>query len=879
MQKSIVGIRFILITGIFLLIIQPAYSQTPILDRKVKISAQITSIRQFLNELSIKGNFSFSYGMDVPVNRQIQVTEKYQSIRNHLDGIFKGDSLTYIEKEGKILIIADHQPMTPKLTMKQTIRGRIMDLDSKLPLAGVNVILRSEGPVVGAVTDKHGYFRFEKVPIGRHDLECSYIGYEPKVLSNFLVTSGKEQVFDLELEESIISLRGVEVLSGSTRSKPVNDLTLISGRSFSAYEVENIPGSLSDISRAALSFPGVVTTNDGQNHIVIRGNSPKGLQWRLEGIELPNLNHFSEVGASGGGVNAISNNMLASSDFLTGAFSAEYGNALSGIFDLKLRTGNNEKHEQTFQIGLFGTELMVEGPLRKSSNTTYIAQYRYSTLKWIQKLGAPLQNVPDFQDLSFKIYHPTENLGVFSIFGIAGLSHQEGESGYVSNSNMATLGINNTYSIDPKTYIKSVIALSGRKYTWDSESNIGSSETPINQAWKTDISDYTVKASLALNRKINSKHKLKAGIIYEMIFNDSYLGWFSDTLYNWYTDPNHPDFGNQDFTFSYVDSKKNAATLQTYLNWKFRVTDALSLNSGIHFLKFYLNKNYSLEPRLSLKWEANPKHIFSAGFGVHSRKESMTFYIGEKTLFDGTVIQPNIDLELSKAQHYVLGYQYQLSKFIRLKAEAYYQYLFDIPAYPFPPYFSSINFDYGFEGNILTNYGTGYNKGVELTLEKFLSKGYHFMVNGTVYESKFRTKPGELLHTKYDGSYASNGLIGREFKVGKSRQNILTISARCLLIGGMRYLPIDRERSLAEDRQVRLLDNGFSEKADDYFRFDLQLKFRRNKSGHSGEWSIDLMNLTNRQNMLIEYWDSSIRDYRIQYQNPLLPFINYRIQF
>ena len=188
--------------------------------------------------------------------------------------------------------------------------------------------------------------------------------------------------------------------------------------------------------------------------------------------------------------------MLASSDFLTGAFPAEYGNALSGVFDLRLRTGNNEKHEQTLQVGLLGTEVMVEGPLSKSSNTTYIAQYRYSTLKLIQKMGVNLQSVPDFQDLSFKIYHPTEKLGVFSIFGIGGLSHEEGESGYIWNSNMATLGVSNTYSINPKTFIRSVIAFSGRRYTWDDEYNIGTSETPINQVWNTDITDYTGKRFL-----------------------------------------------------------------------------------------------------------------------------------------------------------------------------------------------------------------------------------------------------------------------------------------------------------------------------------------------------------------------------------------------
>jgi hypothetical protein len=287
------------------------------------------------------------------------------------------------------------------------------------------------------------------------------------------------------------------------------------------------------------------------------------------------------------------------------------------------------------------------------------------------------------------------------------------------------------------------------------------------------------------------------------------------------------------------------------------------MNSGIHFLQFYLNNNFSIEPRLGFQWELNPKHILSAGFGVHSRKESMTLYTGKMTLHDGAVIQPNKDLELTKARHYVI----------------YYQYLYNIPAYPFPPYFSTINMDYGFEGNILVNYGTAYNRGLELTLEKHISKNYYFILNGTLYESKFKNKLGEVLHTKYDGSYAANGLLGKEFRVGKDKQNILSISTRFIFIGGMRYLPVDWEQSLAEGYEIRIWDNGYTEKASDYFRIDLQIRFTRNKPKYTGEWSLDIMNLTNRKNMLIESWESDIRNFRKEYQNPIIPILSYRIQF
>ncbi len=863
---------------LFAMLFQPAWAQIKLLDGHISFAEQTASIKSLLSTMeSIKG-FTFSYGSEVPVEQSFHVTSEKLTIREHLNDMFKNDSLAFIERGNKILIVPASS-VVKKEKPHQTVRGRILDKDTKLPLVGVNVLLGSDGPEKGTISGLNGYFRFDKVHVGRHDIQCSYIGYEPKSLSNIQVTSGKEFMAEVEMEESVYAISEVKITLGNERSLPINDLTVVSGRSFTAYEVENTPGSLSDISRAAVSFPGVISTYDGQNHIVVRGNSPKGLQWRLEGIEIPNLNHFSDIGASGGGVNVVSNNMLGGSDFITSAFPAEYGNALSGVFDLRLRSGNNEKHEQTFQIGLLGTEAMVEGPISKKSNSTYIAQYRYSTLKIVQKLGADLKSVPDFQDLSFKIYHPTKKLGVFTLFGIGGMSHETGTSGYEMGSDMATVGITNSLTLNPKTHLRTVLAFSGRTYTWDSDVNIGTAESPINRIWTTNIVDYTAKGSFIVNRKINNKHKLKAGIIYEMAWDDSYMGWYSDTLYSWYSDPENPGYQTQNYEYTFVDASINAGTLEAFANWRYRIGENLTLNTGMHFIQFYLNNNYSVEPRLGVQWNLKPRHTLSAGFGIHSRKESMTLYTGEFTTHDGEVITPNMDLELAKARHYVLAYDYRIGQHLNLKAEAYYQDLYDIPAYPFPPYFSTMNFDYGYEGNVLTNYGTGYNTGIELSLQRSMTNGFYFMVNGTIYDSKYMNKMGEQLNTKYNGTYASNGLIGKEFKIGNGKQHTLGISSRYILAGGMRYLPIDREASIANRSTIRLHDNGYSEKASDYFRIDLMIKFRRNHPRYTGEWSIDMLNLLNRQNMRSEYWDNSIQDFYEEPQNPFLLFLTYRIQF
>jgi hypothetical protein len=746
----------------------------------------------------------------------------------------------------------------------QTIRGKVVDHDSKAPLPFVTVYLETGGTGRGTVTDERGFYVLNDVQVGRCNLRFSCVGYETVYLTNQLLGSGKELVLNMELVESVLQLDAVDV-SHTPETGVLNTRVSVSGRSISAYEIENTAGSLSDISRTVQSLPGVFSSNDGQNHIIIRGNSPKGLQWRLEGIEIPNLNHFSNIGASGGGISIVSNNMISTSDFLTGAFPAEYGNALSGIFDLRLRTGNNEQHEQTLQVGLLGTELMAEGPINRETNTTYIAHYRYSTLKIIQALGADLHSIPDFQDLSFKIYHPTRKLGIFSIFGIGGLSHEVGENGaYDMHSNMSTLGLSNSLTLDSRTFLKTTLSFSAWNYRWDEESNIGTDAAPVDYTWGTDVTEYIMKGAFSLNRKLNARHKLKSGLIFEQAFNDSYMGWYSDTLQN---------------GISHIDTTSRAATIQAYVNWQSRVGSKLTFNTGLHFLHYYLTHSSSLEPRFGVQWEAHPRHLFSAGFGVHSRKESMTLYTGMMTLHDGAVIQPNLDLEVSKARHYILGYKYLATEQLQLKLEAYYQDLYDIPAYPFPPYFSTVNSDYGFEGNILDNYGTAYNKGIELTVERSILNGFHMMASGTVYDSRYINKLGEVLHTKYNGSYSMNGQFGKEFQLGKVKQHRLSLNMRLIFIGGMRYLPIDVERSRELGYQVRIMDNGFTEKNADYFRIDFLIKFTRNREKYSGEWSLDVMNLTNSRNELYTYWDSSENQMHVEYQNPLIPVISYRIQF
>ncbi|MBU3928481.1 MAG: carboxypeptidase-like regulatory domain-containing protein, partial [Bacteroidetes bacterium] len=242
----------------------------------------------------------------------------------------------------------------------QTVRGYVIDQDTKMPVFGVNILIIGSDPPQGASTDENGYFKIENVQVGRISLRLSCMGYETSTIPNLVVGTGKEVFATFEMQESLINLNEIVISGAAEKGEVNNEMSLISARQVTVEETQRFAGSLDDPSRMVSAFAGVTSDPLGNNDIVVRGNSPKGILWKLEGVDIPNPNHFSDESTTGGPINALSSNMLANSDFYTGAFAPEYGNALSGIFDVMLRTGNNEKPEYTLGIGVLGVDLAAE---------------------------------------------------------------------------------------------------------------------------------------------------------------------------------------------------------------------------------------------------------------------------------------------------------------------------------------------------------------------------------------------------------------------------------------------------------------------------------------------------------------------------------------
>jgi hypothetical protein len=766
--------------------------------------------------------------------------------------------------------------------LTQTVKGKVIDADTKTPLPGANIVVQNT-QFMGASSDNDGNFRIPKVPVGRQSFKVSFLGYEDAFLNEIMVGSGREVVLKIELKESVTNLEEVKVIANQDKSEPLNQMATISAQQITVESTSRIAAGINDPGRTAQSFAGVSAADDENNELVIRGNSPRGMLWRMEGIEIPNPNHFTNgEGGSGGGVSALSTQVLANSDFFTGAFPAEYGNALSGVFDLKLRNGNYEKHEYAFQLGVLGAQAALEGPLKKGTEASYLVNYRYSTLKLLGKAGIDISGgdiIPEWQDLSFKFYVPTKKAGYFSVWGLGGISSAgstvlKDTSSWLYRSDryqdtedhkLGIIGLTHNYLFqNSKTYIKTVAAYS---YT--------------NDGVVVDSLDYNFKAALIeeenfsyntfsinsfINHKFNAKHLVRAGVV------------FHNKGYNLNAKSLNYDTGTMD---ELIKSTGNTNLFESFVQWKYRLNDKIDINSGLHYTYQALNKDYSIEPRLGIRWDISEKHRVNLGAGLHSKVEPVSIYLAEKTLNDGSVIRPNKDLKITKAAHFVLGYNWNFARDFRLKTEVYYQHLYDVPVDPNDSTntMSALNFSSGFTNDKLANKGTGRNYGVELTLEKFFSNNWYMLTTASLFESKYTMPDGVERNTLFNSKYIFNVVGGKEFEVGRNKQNILGLNVRSMWRGGYRTTPLDLEESIAQNREVRDYSRAFETKVPDYFRIDAGISYRKNKPSWSWILSLDVQNVTSRLNVWEEYYSPETGKIEKYYMNGLIPILNYRIEF
>lgn len=765
-------------------------------------------------------------------------------------------------------------------TLTQTIRGTVVDRHVQTPMIGATVVVVGSNPLIGATTDVQGNFKITRVPVGMQTLHITYIGYKEIFLPNVIVNSGKETVLNIEMEENVITGKEVIVTADEHKEKPLNEMSVVSARTFSVEETQKFAVAINDPARMVSSFAGVVSTDDGLNNISIRGNSPNGLLWRMEGVDIPNPNHFSSVGSSGGGVSILSAQVLSNSDFITGAFAAEYGNALSGVFDLKLRKGNNEKREFTAKAGALGLDFAAEGPFAKNYKGSYLVNYRYSTLGILAAMGVlGDESNTTFQDLSFNVFLPTNKLGNFSVFGFGGLSrdvqHAVKDSAlWMENinkkyqdiffANSGAVGLTHSLIINTKTYLRSSVSLS--QTTNGDDLKFYNNDYNLIQGIDEKYKERKLTFMSTLNYKFNAKHLLRSGVTL------SNIGYHLDQSYY--------NFSTEQLE-QFINSNGSTNLIQLYSEWQFRPAEKFTLTSGLHYMQLLLNNTSSVEPRVALSFELSKKQSLSFGYGLVSQMQPLGIYFSESKDVNGNIQLLNKNLDFTKANHFVLSYDYLLTPQLRVKTEVYYQSLFNVPVDTARgSTYSILNQSDGYYMGTLQNKGTGRNYGIEFTLEKFLSNQFYFLLSSSLYQSKYTAQDGVERNTRFNANYANAFTAGKEFDWSKNDRNqTFGINTKVLYIGGFRRTPIDLDKSIQEDEPVYIEKEAYSIQNPAYFRLDTGISFKRNHKNRTTTWQLDIQNATNRKNIGGQYFDTEKKQLVTYYQTSLIPVLSYKVEF
>lgn len=781
---------------------------------------------------------------------------------------------------------------------KQTVRGKIYDSETNFQIIGAKITLLSDDSLAKfqVLTNEEGAFRIDNVPVGKYQLSAYYPTYDLKTIT-LEVNSGKEAIANIPLSERIIEQPEVKI-TARKKGAVINEMALISAQQFSVEETNRYPGSRMDPARMASNFAGVQGADDSRNDIIIRGNSPLGVVYKVEGVDIPNPSHFAISGSTGGPVSIINNKILGNSDFFMSAFPAEYGNSTSGIFDLKLRNGNTNRHEFTGQFGFLGTEFLAEGPMSKNGRSSYLVMGRYSTLSLFQKIGIQLGTdaVPVYGDAAFKFNFLTKKGGAFSFYGMGGKSsisiliseqkeyseefYGEGDRDQYFGTSMGITGLSYKKSLNEKTYIASTLALAYDEQHANHNYLIRSLESDsitIRVDSIYPLMGYkfaTTKASgfFSINHKINKQHLIKAGINVDVMFMDQL-----DSARILVTDTN--------FVIRW-DYKGSAAMIQPFIQWKYRISDKMDFTAGIHSQYFSLSNSFSyVEPRLGWKLKMNKGQAVFAGAGMHSSTQPLYTYTYHKLDNAGNKIYHNKNMDFSRSLHTGLGYEKAFEKGFNVRTEVYYQYLYNIPVTVTPSSFSLINMGGGFARffpDSLKNTGTGHNYGIELTVQKFFDKSFFFLFSGCLYDSKYTGSDGVLRNTSYNGSYVTNFLAGKEFKLN-SKQTI-SLGMKVTMAGGKRYGYADPVLSSLYN-EVIFKDSLYNERQfKDYFRADFKINWKFNADKVTHEIGLDLVNIFNTKNLLSLTYAPNLKNpsadpFAEKQQLGFLPIFYYKIDF
>lgn len=774
----------------------------------------------------------------------------------------------------------------------QLIFGTVTDKETQLPVPGATVYVKDSSPVIGTVADGNGKYRLENVPLGRQTVVCTAVGYSEYNSEALIVTSVKQVSLDIQLVSGL-QIEGVTINATKTISEPVNELAVVSARSFTAEEATRFPTGLNDVSRMALSFPGVQQGRlDSENDIVVRGNSSFGMIWRLEGLDIPSPSHFARVGTSGGAISILSAQLMGRSDFYIGGMPAEFGNTISAAMDIRLKNGNLNNNEHRASLSFIGLDYALEGPIKKE-RSSFVFNARYSTLGLLNRMGFYViaENAwNEFGDFSFNLYfdHPERNSKT-NVFGIAGVSVEKLLPYYPINerdpairwhyldqnlgSDMGVIGIVHKKVFNSKTHLR-VSAAVNRNSNFIRHDSLGVDDAPFRYE-HTEYMDSRIMANAVLTRKITDRWKFKTGIIGNIIRYEFYMR-------------NVPlrgidNLGASINKYLAVDNTGTSGIGQAYLQTTYYLTPKIMVSGGFHSIWLELNNTGAIDPRFSVKYQANANNAISLAIGKYSQSLPFPAYYYQQTdtLSNGTIETnyPNFDLEFIYSNHYILSHQYTTTDKLKISTEVYYQSLNKVPVATNPDnlyYF--LNNMTSFPAFDVESSGAGYNYGIDVGVEKLFSNDFYFLATASLYQSKYRAADGNIYNLRFNGVYLTAVTAGKEFNLGSG---VLQVGSRFTCNGGYRYTPHDPVLSAQAGEFIPLAGKEMTAQIPAYWKFDGRIAYRFNRPNWAMNISLDVSNFTGHKNVKEAGYNSVTNEVYYHYHDgvDLIPLLTIQVDF
>ncbi len=756
-------------------------------------------------------------------------------------------------------LLAEAQSIT------QTVKGTVTDQDSKQTVPFATIKLYNQDTTFISETDLDGVYSILNVPVGRYALRGSFFGYAPSEV-DVMVTSAKVSIGDIVLSQNLQDLEEVKISVKVDRHDAQNNMAATSAKTLFVEEANRYAGAFDDPARLVSSFAGITGAGVAENAISIRGNNPKSVLWRIEGVEVFNPNHFADLNSfGGGGISALSSHVLANSDFFSGAFPAEYTNSMSGVFDIKMRKGNAEDHEHTFKFGLIGVDFASEGPLSRKKKSSYVFNYRYSTLGLVTMFMPAEARGTNYQDLSFKLNFPTEKYGTISVWGLSLLDKSGGppdkdctewfydyeREDQKGKQFMGAIGASHLMCLNDSTYLSTTLSSSATGLDWKSDlMNYDFSLSPQNKV-QANNSNYIL--SSYLSTKLGKKHTNKTGVIVKG------LGY--DLNYQYALDGQN---------LSSISNEKGGSALVTAYTSSHVELGRWAVNAGLSTQHFFLTGKSTLEPRLGLSYALNNRNSLALAYGRHSQTEQLQYYFSQDV---------NRELDFAKAHHLVLRYKKMLSDKISINVELYFQYLYSVPvSIDNSMSFVNLRNDW-FIQDSLKNEGTGRNYGIDINLDKAFNNGFYWMVSTSLFRSEYKTPANPWRNSRYDRKYVVNVLIGKEWELGREKNKALSVNIKMTYQGGDPYTAADEAASIAAETIVLDAQNPFGTRVDDAFITHFTMNYRINKPKRTVHWGLNILNATMYKEFYSQEYNLQTGEIDNDLEAIMIPNLSYRVDF